>query len=73
MEVWIILIVIIFLVWRSISSNKYSKVSKSERIKDLPSMTKEEYINMYNVGTDISKFNLGKEWENEKKVIEKNK
>jgi|TARA_Y100000294_G_C8521385_1_gene323052 hypothetical protein len=67
MEVWIILIVIIFLVWRSISSNKYSKVSKSERIKDLPSMTKEEYINMYNVGTDISKFNLGKEWENEKK------
>ena len=68
MEVWIILIVIIFLVWRSISSNKYSKVSKSERIKDLPSMTKEEYINMYNVGTDISKFNLGKEWENEKKL-----
>ena len=67
MEVWIILIVIIFLVWRSISSNKYSKVSKSERIKDLPSMTKEEYINMYNVGTDISKFHLGKEWEKEKK------
>ncbi len=67
MEVWIILIVIIFLVWRSISSNKYSKVSKSERIKDLPSMTKEEYINMYNVGTSISKLNLGKEWENIKK------
>ena len=67
MEVWIILIVIIFLVWRSISSNKYSKVSKSQRIKDIPTMTKEQYINTYNVGTDISKFNLGKEWENEKK------
>ena len=67
MEVWIILIVIIFLVWRSISSNKYSKVSKSERIKDIPTMTEEEYINRYNVGTSISKLNLGKEWENIKK------
>ena len=67
MEVWIILIIIIVIVWRLFSSNKYSKVSKSERIKDIPSMTKEEYINMYNVGTDISKFHLGKEWEKEKK------
>ena len=57
----------IWFIWHLLSPNEYSKVSKSERIKDIPSMTKEEYINMYNVGTDISKFNLGKEWENEKK------
>ena len=68
MEVWIILIIIIFFVWRYFSSNKYSKVSKSQRIKDIPTMTKEQYINTYNVGTHISKINLGDEWENEKKI-----
>ena len=57
----------IWFIWHLLSPNEYSKVSKSERIKDIPSMTKEEYINMYNVGTDISKFHLGKEWEKEKK------
>ena len=57
----------IWFIWHLLSPNEYSKVSKSERIKDIPSMTKEEYIDMYNVGTDISKFHLGKEWEKEKK------
>ena len=57
----------IWFIWHLLSSNEYSKVSKIERIKDIPTKTKEEYINMYNVGTDISKFHLGKEWEKEKK------
>ena len=60
---FILIIVLLFLP----KTNQISGVSKSERIKDIPSMTKEEYINMYNVGTDISKFHLGKEWEKEKK------
>ena len=57
----------IWFIWHLLSSNEYSKVSKSERIKDIPTMTEEEYINRYNVGTSISKLNLGKEWENIKK------
>ena len=57
----------IWFIWHLLSPNEYSKVSKSERIKDIPTMTKEQYIDMYNVGTDISKFHLGKEWEKEKK------
>jgi|TARA_B100001964_G_scaffold150230_1_gene165385 hypothetical protein len=57
----------IWFIWHLLSSNEYSKVSKIERIKDIPTKTKEEYINMYNVGTSISKLNLGKEWENIKK------
>ena len=62
-----LILTVIWFIWHLLSPNEYSKVSKSERIKDIPTMTKEEYINMYNVGTDISKFHLGKEWENEKK------
>ena len=62
-----LILTVIWFIWHLLSPNEYSKVSKSERIKDIPSMTKEEYINMYNVGTDISKFHLGKEWEKEKK------
>ena len=64
-----LILTVIWFIWHLLSPNEYSKVSKSERIKDIPSMTKEEYINMYNVGTDISKFHLGKEWEKEKKII----
>ena len=63
-----LILTVIWFIWHLLSPNEYSKVSKSERIKDIPSMTKEEYINMYNVGTDISKFHLGKEWEKEKKI-----
>ena len=64
-----LILTVIWFIWHLLSPNEYSKVSKSERIKDIPTMTKEEYINMYNVGTDISKFHLGKEWEKEKKII----
>ena len=59
----------IWCIWHILSSFKTSKVSKNERIKDIPAMTKEEYINKYNVGTGISKLNLEKEWEKEKKII----
>ena len=62
-----LILTVIWFIWHLLSPNEYSKVSKSERIKDIPTMTKEEYINMYNVGTDISKFHIGKEWEKEKK------
>ena len=62
-----LILTVIWFIWHLLSSNEYSKVSKSERIKDIPTMTEEEYINRYNVGTSISKLNLGKEWENIKK------
>ena len=62
-----LILTVIWFIWHLLSSNEYSKVSKIERIKDIPTKTKEEYINMYNVGTSISKLNLGKEWENIKK------
>ena len=50
--------------------NIYSMI---KRTKDVPNMTKEEYIKKHSVGTQASKVSMGNEWENEKKVIEKNK
>ena len=60
---FILIIVLLFLP----KTNQISGVSKSERIKDIPTMTKEQYINMYSDGTHLSKVSLGDEWENKKK------
>ena len=62
---FILIIVLLFLP----KTNQISGVSKSERIKNLPNMTKEQYVNKYNDGTHISKVSLGDEWEREKKII----
>ena len=70
MEIWIILIIILFFVWRAFSTRGISKIPTAERKKDVFKLSKEEYVNKYNNGTHASKINLESEWESENKIKE---